>query len=198
VRERRWKDLFVGVGLVGAVCIVTLPLVGIQSWSAWLIGLGYRQQSQVNVPILYGNSLALIMPTVVFVAVSAAAVFAALAQRGRRGLAGLGLASIVASPSLWLHGFVMGMPALFAMPATAVWLGLGVATIGGLGLWAMFAVATVGLIAGAWESPLPADPLHPLGGRAGPWPNERGPQSAQRDESAHRVVDRSPASEAGR
>jgi hypothetical protein len=198
VRERRWRDLLVGVALVGAVCLLTLPLVGIQSWSAWLAGLGYRQQSQVKVPILFGNSLALIMPTVVFVAVSATAVIAALAQRGRRGLAGLGLASIVASPSLWLHGFVMGIPALLAMPATAVWLALGAATIGGLGLWAMFAIAAVGLVAGAWESPLPADPLHPLGGRRGPWPDEADLLPDRHPGPADRGIDRAPAGQASR
>jgi hypothetical protein len=177
VRERRWRDLIVGVAVVSAICLLTLPLVGIGSWSAWLAGLGFRQQSQVNLPILYGNSLALVMPTVLFVAVSAAAVLGALALRGRRGLAGLGLASIVASPSLWLHGFVMCVPALLAMPATAVWLGLGFATIGGLGLWAMFGVAVVGLVAGRWESPHPPGTLHPLGGRRGPWPDDPGTPS---------------------
>ena len=107
-RERRWRDIAIGILIVGVICLVTLPIVGVGSWRDWVAGLSYRQQSQVNLPILNGLSLAGAIPFAAFVAVSAVAVAIAFALGGRRGLAGLGLASIVASPSLWPHGFLDG------------------------------------------------------------------------------------------
>jgi hypothetical protein len=125
-RERRWKQLLIGAGIVAAIVLVTLPLVGIQSWRDWVAGLPYRQQSQVNMPILYGDSLARVLPPLAYFAVSAAAIGLALLAGGRRGLAALGVATIVASPSLWPHGFVMALPAVFSLRSTAlVWLALG-------------------------------------------------------------------------
>lgn len=174
-RERRWRDIAIGVALVAGVCLLTFPFVGLDTWRAWAAGLAYRQQSQVNLPILYGDSLAEFMPAVAFLALSAVAFLVAFRLRERRGLAGLGLASIIASPSLWPHGFVMAVPALLALPSSiVVWVALGIAGANSAyGLWGMTALASLGLVWGSWDRAIPEDPLHPLGGQAGPWPAAR-------------------------
>jgi len=167
VRERRWRDLQLGLLLLLALGLVTVPLVGLNAWSDYIVGLQMRTQSQENLPILYGLSLAQWMPWGAFVGLSAAAIAAALVLPGRRGLSGLGLATIVASPSLWAHGFAAAIPAILFLDAPLLWLVLG---IGILGPW--FWVLP---IAGAWAlwrarvTSVPRDALHPLRGRNGPW-----------------------------
>ena len=149
LRERHWRDVLAGGALVLTVSLVTLPLVGINSWRAWAAGLIFRAQSQVNLPILYGDSLAALMPAAAFLVISAAAFGIALWLRERRGLAALGLASIVASPSLWPHGFVMATPALLALPSVVlVWFALGIAANGALGLWTMVLLGALGVALG--------------------------------------------------
>ncbi len=171
-RQRRWRPLLIGVGLTAALGLLTLPFTGLESWGQWLAGLMYRQQSQVNLPILYGDSLAAFVPALVYVVVAAAAVAVALLARGRQGLAGLGLASIVASPTLWPHGFVTAIPALLGSRwASVVWLALGVgAGFDVRGYWAMTALAAIALLTRNWdETRITADRGHPLAGTLGPW-----------------------------
>ncbi|HEX8938565.1 MAG TPA: glycosyltransferase 87 family protein, partial [Candidatus Limnocylindrales bacterium] len=147
VRERRWRPLLAGLALVAALVVLTLPLVGIGSWTGWLAGLQHRAASQARLPVLFGVSLAGVLPGPAFVAVSAAAVMAALALPGRRGLAGLGLATIVASPTLWPHGFLFAVPALLLWPsATVVWLGLAVGATQSLGYWLPVALGALALL----------------------------------------------------
>jgi hypothetical protein len=166
-RERRWRDLLLGLLLLLALGLVTLPLVGLNAWSDYIVGLQMRIPSQENLPILYGLSLARWMPWGAFVGLSVAAIAAALVLPGRRGLSGLGLATIVASPSLWAHGFAAAIPAILYLDAPLLWLTLG---IGSLDPW--FWVLPV---AGAWAlwrarvASVPRDALHPLSGRNGPW-----------------------------
>ena len=50
IRERRWRGLLAGVAALTAIVLITLPLVGVDSWRAWMDGLGYRATSQANVP----------------------------------------------------------------------------------------------------------------------------------------------------
>jgi hypothetical protein len=166
VRERRWRAIASGAAVLVALAIVTLPFVGLGAWPAWFDSLGYRATSQTQVPILFGVSLAHNLPGWAFVAVSIAAVGAALLLlRGRRSLAGLGLASIVASPSLWLHGFVFAIPAVLDLESgTMVWAVLGVAGFS-YGAWWMVIVGALALLLA--KGPALHDALHPLAGRAG-------------------------------
>jgi hypothetical protein len=167
VRERRWRDLLVGALVVLGLVLVTLPFVGLNSWSDWLVGLQMRAQSQENLPILYGLSLAQWIPLGIFIGGSVAAVSAALILPALRGLSGLGLASIVASPTLWPHGFLAALPAVLLLDAPILWLGLGIG-VGGNALWVL-------PLLGAWALLRPRagyislDALHPLSGRTGPW-----------------------------
>ena len=173
LRERQWRSLLIGAGVVLAVVLVTLPLVGIESWQAWVAALGYLRQTQVNLPIYFGESIAHVLSPLAYAAVSLAAIGAALLPRGRRGLAALGVATIVVSPALWPHGFLWAIPAILGFrPAALVWLALGLPSIYGPGLWAMTGLAVAALLIPDWGSGVVADPVHPLAGTAGPWPPE--------------------------
>jgi len=191
VRERRWRDLVAGGLVVAALCAVSLPLTGIGAWRDWLAGLGYRAQSQDALPILYGASIARLLPPAVFVAVALAAVAAVFFVRGRRGLAASGIATIVASPTLWPHGFVLALPALLGAPSAALaWAGLGLGTFDNVGPWLLTALAGAILVTRTWDGqPVDADPTHPFAGRAGPWasasPSVTASASGRRDASGH-------------
>ncbi len=169
LRERNWRRLILGMAAVIVICLATLPIVGLESWRAWFDSLGFRATSQVRLPILYGDSIARDVPAWAFVAVSVVCVGVALMLlRGRRALAGLGLATIVASPSLWLHGFVFAIPAVLTLESgVLLWGLLGVAGLGP-GYWWLVIVGTVALLASS--SPAQEDDLHPLAGTDGPWP----------------------------
>jgi len=167
VRERRWGDLLLGLLLLLAVGLVTLPLVGLNAWSEYVVGLQMRTQSQENLPILYGLSLAQWMPWGAFIGLSVTAIAAALVLPGRRGLSGLGLATIVASPSLWAHGFAAAIPAILFLDAPLLWLALGIGTLGPW-FWVL-PVAGAYAIWRARVASVPRDALHPLYGRNGPW-----------------------------
>jgi len=79
----------------------------------------------------------------------------------------LGLASILASPALWPHGFVFALPAVLMLESgPAVWLVLGAGAFGP-NMWLLFVAGWVAVL-GARR--LPAGRLHPLGGTDGPWP----------------------------
>lgn len=156
---------------------ITLPLVGLDLWIGWFEGLRHREASQHDFPILFGYSLAQYMPLPAFVALSLVAVAVSLFMRGARSLAGLGLATIVASPSLWLHGFVLAIPALLALEAPLMWFALGMAD--GPWLWLVPVAGYVGLFLGRWDRAEPiSDPTHPLAGTTGAW--QRAPAPTDR------------------
>ncbi len=167
IRARRWRGLLAGTTAVLVIVLVTLPIVGVDSWRAWWDGLGYRATSQAAVPALYGFSYAKVLPGGAYVALCVAFLGLALLFRGRRGLAALGLASIFASPALWPHGFVFALPAVLLLENGAlVWLILGAGAFGP-NMWLLFMAGWVGVL-GARR--MPAGRLHPLLGRDGPWP----------------------------
>ncbi len=177
IRERRWRGILAGAAVLGAIVLVTLPLVGLDSWRAWWDGLGYRAASQAAVPSLFGYSYAGALPAAVFTALAAAFVGLALLFPGRPGLAALGLASIFASPSLWPHGFVFALPALLMLESgTAVLMLLGAGAFGP-NMWLLFGGAWIAVVA---ARRLPSGSLHPLAGTDGPWPSPTAPCPTRR------------------
>jgi hypothetical protein len=99
--------------------------------------------------------------------------------RGREGLARLGLASVVASPSLWSHGFVFGIPSFLRLRAEWLWLVAGMMSIGqwpapqlalGIGVTAWFVKGMARHADDGAAEPLGRPPLPPLGVVAEPWP----------------------------
>jgi hypothetical protein len=167
LRQRRWRAVLAGLAALAVIVVVTLPLVGVDSWRAWWDGLGYRAASQGAVPSMFGYSFARYLPGTLFAALCLVLIGAALLLRGRAGLAALGLASVFASPALWPHGFAFALPALLMLESgTAVWLLLGAGAVGS-NIWLLFYGGWLALVA---ARRLPAGRLHPLAGTDGPWP----------------------------
>ena len=177
IRQRRWRGVLAGIVAVLAVALVTLPIVGLDSWRAWWDGLGYRAASQATVPALYGFSYAKLLPGEVYSVLCVAFLGLALLFRGRPGLAALGLVSIFASPALWPHGFVFALPAVLMLESgAAVWMILGAGAFGP-NMWLLFMAGWVAVL-GARR--MPTGRLHPLVGRDGPWPRPTRPRPSRR------------------
>jgi hypothetical protein len=176
VRQRYWRSLAWGVVAVVALVAVTLPFTGIGLWQDWVRSLLAYQGSEQNFRSLYGVGLAKYLPLPVFVAIAAAATLLALAATGRIGLARLGLASVIASPSLWSHGFMSAIPAFLSLRAPWLWVVAGLLSIcpfPGTQLALLFAAL-------AWFLPsLRRDEMaegpHPLGAAVTPWPDITAP-----------------------
>jgi len=167
VRERRFRALAAGAVVVALLVLVTLPIVGADSWRAWWDGLQYRSASQLEVPALFGYSYAQELPAAAYAALSAGFVGLALLFRGRRGLAALGLASVFASPALWPHGFVFALPAILLLESDVAVLGvLGAGSLN-QNMWLLFLAGWLSVLAARRR---PAGALHPLLGTEGPWP----------------------------
>ncbi len=176
LRQRRWRGLLAGIAAFSAIVLMTLPLVGVDAWRAWWAGLGYRASSQALADALYGYSYAKELSAPAYVAACGALTVLALAFRGRRGLAALGLASLFASPALWPHGFVFALPAVLMLESgTAVWLLLGAGAFGP-NMWLLFGGGWLAILA---ARRLPAGRLHPLAGTDGPWPRPIGPPGSE-------------------
>jgi hypothetical protein len=180
VRERAWRSLGAGLLALLLLMVATLPLTGLDLWRQWVEALAAYQQSQQYVPELYGVGLGRYLPMWAFVAVAAFTVLAALWARGREGLARLGLASAVASPSLFLHGFVFAIPSFLRLRAEWLWLAAGFVCLStmpgpqltlGIGVAAWFVKGMARNVADeAAADGLGRRPLHPLGSVVEPWP----------------------------
>lgn len=175
VRQRAWRSIAASFVFVAAVVAITLPLTGIGSWLDWVKAMVAYQESQQLLSGLYGSGLGRWLPTLAFVPLAVAVVAVALIPRGRKGLSRLGTASVVASPSLWNHGFVFMIPELLRLRGQWFWLTLGLT----VGKWPGPQMAMGIVVAGWFFGPLlhrltarflPAtlqEPAtHPLGRRA--------------------------------
>lgn len=184
IRERAWRSLRNGLLTLVLVIGATLPFTGIESWRQWFEALAAYQQSQNYLPSLYGIGLGRYLPFAVFVAVAAVALVGAFWAHGREGLARLGLASVVASPSLYIHGFVFAIPAFLRLRAEWLWLAAGMACVNPM----PGPQLALGIAVAAWFIPWLARrpeteqaigddrrrPLHPLGAVIEPWPQSAG------------------------
>ncbi|HEY4632933.1 MAG TPA: glycosyltransferase 87 family protein [Candidatus Limnocylindrales bacterium] len=150
VRTRRWRAIATAAAIVATIVLVTLPLTGIDLWSEWLAGLGYYQQSQTAVPGLYGMSLASWFPAAVVLVLGVGVIAFALVPAGREGLARLGLATIVASPSLFTPGFLWAVPAM-AMASLTIALASFV-VMAGPAQWLAWWIP-IGVMLVAWVAP---------------------------------------------
>jgi hypothetical protein len=165
-----------------------VPLTGIDLWREWLNGLTAYQESQGYLHGLYGVGLGRYLPMWAFLAIAAFTLVAALWVRGREGLARLGLASVVASPSLWSHGFVFGIPSFLRLRAEWLWLVAGMMSIGqwpgpqvalGIGVTAWFVKGMARHADEEAVEPSGRRPLHPLGSFAEPWPSDEDRRPAE-------------------
>jgi hypothetical protein len=171
--ERRWRDLALAVGLGLALILVTLPLVGLASWGDWARQLSDFTKLLQEHPAIEGASLAYFLPAVLAGLIGVAAVLVSLTRRRSDGLAALGVASVAASPTLYLDGLTMALPAILRLRAPLLWLAfaLGSTLAFQQGFW-----VAVGLgFAALWfpvlthaQAPDPA--YHPLGSLTRAWP----------------------------
>ena len=181
IRERRVIQLVIGVAIVLGAALLTFPLTGLDRWREWFAGLDWYRASQPLLPgSLYGFGLPRYVPLPVVVAIGAGVVLAALRARGREGLARMGLATVVASPSLYAHGLIVALPSFLLLDARWLWLALGITSVApGLGWWAAIALS----IAGWFVRRLRSDgskpvndqehELHPLAADRLTWPRLR-------------------------
>jgi hypothetical protein len=182
VRHGRWRAIALGAGIVLALALVTLPLTGLQAWFDWVASLGHFQATTDRFPAMKGFSLTRSLPAVIAILFGLVAVGLALLGRGRNGLARLGAASVVASPTLYLHGLTAILPGTLALRPELLWFVLGLGPWIGTGSSAWLAVGIVFvslLIAGSDDLPIPSDlspgeaDIHPAGQAQRVWP-ERG------------------------
>lgn len=184
VAERRWRDVVVGLAILGGIAVVTLPFTGPGLWADWLAGLGWFARSQPLVPAtFYGIALDRYLPALAVTLIGFGLLGLAVLARGRPLLGRLGLVSVAVSPSLYAHGFMVALPALLELRALALWVALAF-TAGPLGpAW----LGTLAVVVLGWFAPLlhrPSAPradvsfmdeeledqLHPLWSAPGPWP----------------------------
>ncbi len=179
VREWRWRPIAAGIGIGAAIVLITVPLTGLHAWVDWLDGLRYFQESFRAFPWLQGGSLTYWLGANVALAATVAAIGFALLGRGRNGLARFGVASVVASPTLSIHGLSPALAGAFVLGPELLWFVLG------LGAWRIestwLAVAIVGLavlVARDDDLCLPRDlppsraDMHPLAASSQVWPVE--------------------------
>jgi hypothetical protein len=184
LREGRLRAFVAGVLIVATICLVTLPFVGgLQAWRDWLEALATFTQSERNVRRLYGIGLErFFVPLLAIVALGAVVTILALRARGRRGLSRLGVATIVAQPTLYIHGFVVALPALLELRSRWLWLAAAALSIAGPRIlprsleWPGPWIAVIVVLA-SWAVPAmrrvsaePDEAYHPLGRTGEVWP----------------------------
>ncbi len=177
IRERHVEGIVGGGLIVVALVGLTLPLVGTAQWQAWLDGLGHYQASQDLLPqYLFGFGLPRYVPPPLAALLSVIAVAWALRWPGPDGLARMGLATVIASPSLYVHGLLVALPAFLELGAAWLWLAFGITSVPpGLGWWmAVVLILVAGSIPDLRHRPA-LDRLHPLEASKQPWPWVRTP-----------------------
>jgi hypothetical protein len=190
IREARWRPLLVGGAIVLLMCLLTLPLVGgVDAWRAWLDALAVFTESERRVGQLHGISPHRFgVPAVVFLGAAAVVTIAALLRRGTEGLGRLGIATIVAQPTLYLHGFIVALPEILALRSAWLWPAIAVLSIVGRppglpsslespGPWLAVAIvllswAVPSRLRQATAAPVREDEaaVRPLGRQSEPWP----------------------------
>ncbi|MGZ8527784.1 MAG: glycosyltransferase family 87 protein [Candidatus Limnocylindrales bacterium] len=164
VREQRFRPIGVGLVVLAGLSLATLPLVGVDAWRDWIEGLRLYAVSQPGLPALVAMGLGTYLPGPLPLIAAVVAVGWAWLARGRAGLARFGIATVVASPSLFTHGFLVALPAFLGLRPVPLWIAIGITSVApGLGWW-----LAVVLVVAASVSPS----LQQSSG--GPWPAVQG------------------------
>lgn len=140
IAERRWRQLIAGIGVIAVVAAISLPVVGLHTWLAWPDGLLHFQESLARFPGLESKSLVRWLGPTFALLISAVAIAFALMARGRNALARYGLASVVASPTLYLHGLSPLLAGMLILGPELLWFTLG------LGPWSVGPWITMALV----------------------------------------------------
>ncbi len=182
VRMGRWRELAAGVAILAALSVAATLVLGLASWAEWIRGLGYFQETVNHFESMKGNSLTHDLPALAVTALALAAIALAFAGRGRNSLARFGIASIVASPTLYVHGLGPMLPGVLALRPVALWFVLGLVPWGAWGLpvpgaWVAVLITSAALLVpGGDDLRVSADlsddesDLHPVGAGRSVWP----------------------------
>ena len=190
VLERRWRELAAGVVTVAVLALISLPIVGVQTWLDWPTGLREFQASFVRFPNLQGSSLVRWHGPAVALGITVLAIGFAFLRRGRNSLARFGLASIVGSPTLYVHGLSPLLSGALTLGPEMLWFFLA------FGPWplpfhlqsAWIAMAIVGIalhISRGDDLGVPGDltpsraDLHPIARSGRVWPDRPGGASIE-------------------
>ena len=176
LREHRWRSIIVGAAAIGLLAVVALPLMGARAWTDWAKGLVYFEQSFAAFPGIPGYAIADWLGPVVAAVASVLVVLFAVSARGRRGLARFGMAAIVTSPTLYLHGLSPALAGSLALGPELLWFLLGVGVWTREEIWLVIVVVVVALARGGEDlappqalSPARAD-IHPASRAGVVWP----------------------------
>lgn len=143
--ERRGRQLLAGIVIVVAIAAISVPVVGVHTWLAWPDGLRFFQQSLGRFPVLEGRSIEHLVGPALALLVAIAATGFALMARGRNALARFGLASVMASPTLYLHGLSPLLAGMLILGPELFWFTLGVGPWK-LGAWMTMAIVGLALV----------------------------------------------------
>ena len=161
--RRRPAAALLGLCVVTAVAIATLPLVGVGAWRAWIEQLGRAADPAWA---LRGSSLVQLLPGLLSPAATALTVVLAMLAPTRRLGAAAGLLLVLGAPSLRSYGALFLLPAMLAVRrdvalVAVILVGTGVMA----GMWAGILLVTfafaaparldgiVGAVAGRWSRP---------------------------------------------
>jgi hypothetical protein len=186
LRRPHWPDLARGVVVALGIAAVATALTGVEAWLRWFEGLLVYQESQRLLPqFLYGFGLARWLPLAAVLGLAALVVVLALrASERREQLARLGVATIVGSPSLFTHGWLVALPALARLDTPWLWLSIGLTACAPGLAWFL----VVAIVAASWFRPAMrkrpgADAWHPLGAADRAWPaaDDTQPRTEERE-----------------
>ncbi len=175
LRREHWGSLLLGSAVVLGMSALSVVLAGVQPWIDWVRGLQTYQVSQELLrDYLFGFGLGRYMPLwLVAVFAVIVTVMALRASERREQLARLGVATVVASPSLFGHGWLVALPSMVRLETLTLWLVLGItACAPGLAWFVALVIVLLAWYVPALRKPPGDDPWHPLGAATMPWPQE--------------------------
>ena len=173
LRREHLRDLLVGGTLVAGVLLLSIPVMGLDLWLAWFGGLQTYQVSQRLLPeFLYGFGLGRYLPLMALAVLAAVVTVMALrAPERREQLSRLGVATVVASPSLFSHGWLVALPAFLRLDTIWFWLAFGITACSpGLAWFAALLLVGASWYVPAMRKTQVADAWHPLGPGLMAWP----------------------------
>ena len=144
--RRRPSAALAGLGAVAAVALVTLPLVGVGTWQAWIAQLGRAADPAWE---LRGSSLVQLLPGLLSPAATALTVALVVLVPTRRLGATAGLLLVLGAPSLRSYGVLFLLPAMLAVRrdvalVAVILIGTGVMA----GMWAGILLVTLAFASG--------------------------------------------------
>jgi hypothetical protein len=144
--RRRPAAAVIGLGIVAAVALATLPVVGIGAWQAWIAQLGRAADPTWE---LRGSSLVQLLPGVLSPVATGVTIVMVLLAPARRLGSTAGLLLVLGAPSLRSYDILFLLPAMLSVRRevallAAILIGTGVMP----GMWAGILLVAVAFAAG--------------------------------------------------